>query len=344
MTNPLFHRQAFYLQAVLYNASDGSTTLYGAEDPAEVKNNNMTSLTSSESLRHTIRNAVYTLSGWRGAACARYSTERRLSITETDKFSEMAESGLPQSVDRVQVARGPAGHFRRGFLSASSIGGGAPSPLCRVDLIVALILAGVLLVLGYWKLVPGVTGVYHDDAIYVITGKALAQGDGYRLINLPGAPPQTKYPILYPLLLAAVWKVQPAFPDAVVLMQYLTLMLGAAAVGLSYLYLVRFGYCSRIAAGCVGLLCATSPQIVYYSTLTMSEMPFLLIAVLALWRAEIAMVERQVPGQALLTGCLLAMPFLCRSVGVAFLFGAFAAFIRRRCRMKWILFGAAVPV
>ena len=78
--------------------------------------------------------------------------------------------------------------------------------LRRSDLAVALGLAVVLLALGSWMMVPGVIGVYHDDAIYVTTAKALAQGDGYRLINLPGTPPQTKYPILYPFLLAAVWE------------------------------------------------------------------------------------------------------------------------------------------
>ena len=216
-------------------------------------------------------------------------------------------------------------------------------PLRRADFVVALALAGILLALGAWKLVPGVAGVYHDDAIYVITAKALAQGDGYRLVNLPGAPPQTKYPILYPLLLAGVWRLQPAFPANVVLMQYLTLLLGASGIGLAYLYLVRFGYCRRLAAGCVGLLCATSPEIAYFGTITVAEMPLLLLTLVALWRLELAMIGRPTMLQAMLTGFVIAMPLLCRSAGAALLLGSLAVLVMRRRPVAWIALGAAIP-
>jgi len=96
----------------------------------------------------------------------------------------------------------------------------------------------------------GVSGVFHDDGIYLSTAKALAEGQGYRLINLPHAPFQTKYPPLYPALLAILWKLYPTFPDNLVLLQFITLLSGAAMVGLACLYMVRFGYFSRgVAAG-----------------------------------------------------------------------------------------------
>ena len=67
------------------------------------------------------------------------------------------------------------------------------------DFKLAIFLFFATLLLCYAYIVPAVCGVYHDDAIYVVTAKALSQGDGYRLINLPESPSQTKYPILYPL-------------------------------------------------------------------------------------------------------------------------------------------------
>ena len=55
-------------------------------------------------------------------------------------------------------------------------------------------------------------GYFHDDSIYLVTAKSLAEGRGYRILSFPGEPPQTKYPPLYPALLAAVWKFAPEFP------------------------------------------------------------------------------------------------------------------------------------
>ena len=69
----------------------------------------------------------------------------------------------------------------------------------------ALLLAGVTVGLGWVCVMPVVCGSFQDDGIYVVTAKSLAEGRGYRLIHLPGEPAQTKYPILYPAMLAAVW-------------------------------------------------------------------------------------------------------------------------------------------
>lgn len=157
--------------------------------------------------------------------------------------------------------------------------------LARADWGIAALVALALLAMGAWRMVPGVTGVYHDDAIYVITAKSLAEGQGYHLIDLPGAPRQTKYPILYPLLLAGVWKLWPEFPQNVVLMQSVTLLLAAAAVGLACAYLLRLGY-----VGCAA----------------------------ALWRLERALAAPATRTAAVLTGAVLALPVLCRSIGVAF--------------------------
>src|SRR5262245_1204078 len=64
-------------------------------------------------------------------------------------------------------------------------------------------------------LAPQRFGGYHDDGIYATTAKALATGQGYRIISLPSEPAQTKYPPLYPLLLSLIWRVYPRFPENV---------------------------------------------------------------------------------------------------------------------------------
>ncbi len=66
-----------------------------------------------------------------------------------------------------------------------------------VDFYLAFGLALLTMCLGYLLMVPGVCGVFHDDGVYVSTAQALAQGEGYRLINLPYAPPRPNIPLSF---------------------------------------------------------------------------------------------------------------------------------------------------
>jgi hypothetical protein len=207
----------------------------------------------------------------------------------------------------------------------------------------AVALALLTIALGAWQMVPGVTGIYHDDGIYVCTAKALAQGQGYRLINLPDSPLQTKYPIIYPALLAMVWKIWPVFPDNLVLMQWLTLLAGAAAVGLSYLFLIRFGYFSAGIASAAGLLASTSPQYLYFSVITMSETTFLLLLVLSMWLLEGELgASRQRPLREIILGIFLTLPFLCRSVGIMFIPISFFLLYRAGRSLRYVISATAL--
>src|SRR5690349_19430698 len=55
-------------------------------------------------------------------------------------------------------------------------------------------------------------GDLHDDSLYYVSAKSLADGGGYRIESLPGERSQTKYPPLYPLLLPAAWHIDPQLP------------------------------------------------------------------------------------------------------------------------------------
>ncbi|HUE70200.1 MAG TPA: hypothetical protein VMP01_04860 [Pirellulaceae bacterium] len=219
----------------------------------------------------------------------------------------------------------------------------SPSPLTRFDLLVALALAALVIVAGSWQMAPGVCGACHDDAIYVSTAKALAQGQGYRMIDVPGSPPQTKYPIAYPAVLAALWRLWPTFPDNLVLMQGITLLTGAGTVALGYLYLVRFGYFSRTIAAGAGTLCATAPTFLYYSVQTMAEMPFALLSIAALWGLELALERTSSSrGAQFGVGVLLAMPFLCRTIGATLIVGGLWVWFWKGRPLRWCLTGVLV--
>src|SRR5438477_8462030 len=76
-------------------------------------------------------------------------------------------------------------------------------------------------------------GVVHDDAMYVILARSLATGQGFRYLNLPGAPPATHFPPGYPALLALITWVLPAFPANIVAfktMNAVLLAIGAVLV------------------------------------------------------------------------------------------------------------------
>jgi len=80
----------------------------------------------------------------------------------------------------------------------------------------AILLVLVLLpsaLFSWWNRDMPQLGIHHDDTIYWVGAKSIATGEGYRLLSYPGAPAQTKYPPLFPALLAVAWKINPAFPQ-----------------------------------------------------------------------------------------------------------------------------------
>jgi hypothetical protein len=192
-------------------------------------------------------------------------------------------------------------------------------------------------------MVPMVCGTYHDDGVYISTAKALAQGDGYCLINLPHSPPQTKYPFLFPAMLAVIWKLWPSFPENIAAMQWLTLSFAGLAIGLSYLYLVAWGYTSRSAAFLAGTLAATSPIYLSYGTLVLSEMPFAVFTLLAMLALEWYLADPFSSrwGQFFL-GVLLAIPYLTRAIGIVFLPVSLALILWRRRPFFWVGLGVTI--
>ncbi len=188
---------------------------------------------------------------------------------------------------------------------------------------------------GAWvRTVPGVVGGFHDDAVYALTAQSLADGEGYRLRNLPGHPPQTKYPILFPSLLAATSGASSDLGASLHAMQRTTALVAALAVALAYLLCVRFGACSRVTAAAGVTIAASAPNFLYYCAQPLSEMPFLALTVLALWAAERRFRSTEAsPAGELLTGMLLGLPFLCRSAGIVLPVAAAIVFVLARDRL-----------
>jgi hypothetical protein len=222
-----------------------------------------------------------------------------------------------------------------------------PVALTRHDWLISLGLAVLVLVAASLRMAPGVCGKLHDDAIYVSTAKALSNGLGYRQIHVPGSPLQTKYPLLYPALLAVVWHLWPSFPENLVAMQAVSVLCAAATVAMGYLYVVRFGYCSRAIAGGSGLVCAMAPYFLYFGVHTMAEMLFALLSIIALWGAESFLLRPDMTKRGqFVWGVVLALPFLCRTIGAMLIVSSLWVVWRHGRPLRWYASGtlsAAAP-
>jgi len=102
----------------------------------------------------------------------------------------------------------------------------------RIERLMPLILMVAVLLAAILSITPWPVGAYEDDAIYTLLAKALATGDGYRMINLPGSPHATHYPPGYPFFLSLLWRIAPDFPDNVVVFKFANaVLLAGGCVG-----------------------------------------------------------------------------------------------------------------
>ena len=184
-------------------------------------------------------------------------------------------------------------------------------------------------------------GFYHDDTLYLVSAKSLATGQGYRIASLPGQPFQTKYPPLYPALLAVIWKLAPPFPANLpyaTLFQWLLLPLYVAMV---WRFLRKYGLEvgeSRLLTA----MAALSPVAVIF---TFSVMPELLFTALLLASIVLAEQASEQTGRwwlAALAGLCGGLAYLTKSAAMPLLFTAPLCFAFRKQWRNAVLFVAAM--
>jgi hypothetical protein len=203
----------------------------------------------------------------------------------------------------------------------------------------ALAAAAVALAIGPWPV-----GVFQDDGVYVVLAKSLANGEGYRYLNLPGAPNATHYPPLYPAMLALLWKVWPLFPSNVVLFKFANaVLLGVAAAGTWRLARGRFGLGPVAAALATAAFTACAP-VVLLSVMVLSEPLFLALLLPVLLLGERA-AESGRDRDALAAGAAGAALALVRTLGVVVIPATALVLIwRRRWRAAAITVAAGAVV
>jgi hypothetical protein len=207
-----------------------------------------------------------------------------------------------------------------------------------------LILACCALAAAYvvaWR--APAAGTYHDDGVYMVTAKALAEGKGYRIISLPREIPQTKYPVLFPLVLSAVWRVFPEFPANVPYLKLVALISAMLWFVLVYRLLREEGASERVAL-VITLLTASSGLVIYLSTSVLAETLFAMLTTASL--IFLGRVEKSDSASlvaAVAAGVLAALAFHTRTIGLALVAaGPLALVIHRKWRAAIAFTTAAV--
>lgn len=195
---------------------------------------------------------------------------------------------------------------RRRYASGAAIGLG----------VVSAVAASVFVAWAYWTALhaPAV-GMFHDDGIYAVTAKSLASGRGYRIVSLPTEIAQTKYPILFPALLAVVWKLSPRFPENLFWLKLVPFIFTLAWGALAY-RLFREETGSAGAAMTLTGWMAVAPWVLFLGTALLSETLFAALMTGAL--VLLGRLERAEGGRATVAGVALlsSAAFLTRTVGI----------------------------
>jgi hypothetical protein len=159
-------------------------------------------------------------------------------------------------------------------------------------------------------------GIYHDDAVYLVTAKSLAEGNGYRIESLPEQPAQTKYPPLWPAVLATVWSAAPPYPGNLPWMA-LAAWIWIPACACLLFHLARGeGFGERESAGIAAFL-AIQPAVAMAGTLLLSDLMSFALAL-----ASILLASR---GRMLEGGVVAGLAYLARSAWLPLLPAALLA-------------------
>jgi len=180
---------------------------------------------------------------------------------------------------------------------------------------VGALVAAVALAVAFVAIPNWPVGVFQDDGIYVVLGKALASGEGYRYLNLPGAPYATHYPPGYPLLLALLWKLSPQFPQNVALFTFAN----AGFLALTAFMAFRFAHARlglpALGAAAVAIAGSVSMPALIFGVFALSEPMFMALVIAVLLVAERA-AERASWRDALIAGFAAGALAMVRTAGV----------------------------
>lgn len=175
-----------------------------------------------------------------------------------------------------------------------------------------------------------------DNAGYLALAGSLLEHGRYVSLWLPGTPPQTQYPPVFPALLAAGLGVglKPWLG-----LKLITILFSAIAVGFTYLWLDR--RTKRPIAVGVTLLIGVAPGVLENSHWILSDVPFWAFTMVALWAFQ----GDETRGRFGVGVAATMLAYFTRSAGLPLVLAVLSwLLLRRRWRRAAVLVAVFVPL
>lgn len=215
------------------------------------------------------------------------------------------------------------------------------APRARMERLLPLVLVIGVLLAAILIITPWPVGAYEDDAIYTLLAKALATGEGYRMINLPGEPHATHYPPGYPLVLSLLWRAWPEFPENVVLFKFANAVFLAISAWGMFWFGRRRLQLGAVGAAVIAAVGTASVMTLHLAGLVLSEPLFLALFFLSLPLVERCADEGRMR-DAIGAGAMLGALSMVRTLGAVAIGAALLVLLlRRRIRPAISLTAAA---
>lgn len=209
----------------------------------------------------------------------------------------------------------------------------------------APLIAGVLVCFVGLTMVDALpVGAYFDDGMYVILAKAIATGQGYRWLHVPGAPPAVHFPPGYPIVLAALWKLFPDFPANVLVFKIANVCFLAAAAAATTVFARRRFAFSRAGSAALGVGAAIGIPTLVLALQVMSEPLFLALLLPTLLAAEHLVAVDARSRDLIVLGLVVAAITLVRSHGIAIAGAVVLPLLAQRRFRDVALFSVALVV
>jgi hypothetical protein len=206
---------------------------------------------------------------------------------------------------------------------------------------VAISIAVLFGALAVWGADKRILGLFHDDAIYAVVGKAIAEGEGYRIVSLPGAPAQTKYPFAYSYLLSWLWAIDPEFPQNISLLKFFNGAVLLAIFLVAVLFYRRYASGVTIASLLFAVLVCSNPIIFGFTDYVLSDLLLVLLTLCALSICGAAEGDQMGSFRWLLLTVIVGLACLNRTAALPLVIaGAVHLFVMRGWRSaSYFLFG-----